>query len=237
LWSLLPLWRWLVASVLAAVGVAAAVSRAFAFYPVDGPGAPSEGSPAEADTEIPIVEVGATVHAREEGSGKCHAWTIVSTRSDPSSGKVSTDTAVAKALLGHRVGDTVTVGAGVARRYAIDRIDAAPAKPTSAPSAAATAQPSVSTSDEIEVFGPGQDAEYEEWVRRNSGGYVLKRRDRLDEGYMLHLAECSHLGLTAGSFTMRTGNPRRCSRSRQALVHWCRDETGSPPVLCGSCFS
>jgi hypothetical protein len=229
--------RWLVGSALAVVGVAAALARAFAFYPVEGQGAPRAGSPSEVDAEIPIVEVGATVHVHDESSGKSHVWTIVSTRSDPGSGKVSTDTAVAKALLGHRVGDTVTVPAGVARRYAIARIDAAPAKPPSAPSAAAAGQPSVSASDEIAVFGPGEDADYEEWVRRNSGGYVLKRRDRLDEGYMLHLAECSHLGLTAGSFTMRTGNPRRCSRSRQALVHWCRDETGSPPVVCGSCFS
>lgn len=184
-----------------------------------------------------MVEVGATVHVHDEGSGTSHVWTIVSTGSDLSSGNISADTAVAKALLGHRVGDTVTVAVRAARRYAIDRIDAAPAKPASRPSAASAETPSVSVSDEIAVFGPGQEADYEEWVRRNSGGYVLKRRDRLDEGYMLHLAECSHLALTAGSFTMRTGNPRRCSRSRQAVVQYCCDETGSPPVPCSSCFS
>jgi hypothetical protein len=207
--------------------VAAAVARPFAFSPAEGRDAP-RGDPAEADAEIPIVEVGATVDVHDEGSGKSHAWTIVSTGSDPSSGKVSPDTAVAKALLGHRVGDTVTVDAGVARRFAIDRIDGPPAKP---------ALPSAAVAGEIAVFGPGEDSEYEEWVRRNSGGYVLKRRDRADEGYMLHLAECSHLGLTPGSFTMRTGNPRRCSRSRQALVLWCRDGAGAPLVECDTCFS
>src|SRR5947209_693382 len=108
--------------------------------------------------ETTIVEVGGTVYVHEEASGTSHIWTIVSTRSDSSSGKISTDTAVAKALLGHRIGETVAVAVagGSARRYVIDRIDPAPAKPRSVPSTAAASRPAASAPHEIVVFGPGQ---------------------------------------------------------------------------------
>jgi hypothetical protein len=147
--------------VLAAVGLTAVVVGALELSPAEGADAPREGSSAQTNAETPIVDVGATVHVHDD-LGKSHVWTIVSTRSDPSSGKVSTETAIAKALLGHRVGDTVAVGAGVARQYAIDRIDAPPAKPATPPSGAAAGQPYVSDSEEIAVFGPGQDVDYEE---------------------------------------------------------------------------
>ena len=178
-----------------------------------------------------VVEVGATVHVRDAGSGELRFWIVVSTPSDPSAGKISVDTPVAKALLGHGVGDVVTVATGSRRRYVIDRIDASPQMP-----AASNISASESDGGEIALFGQGQDAEYEDWVRRNRGGYVLKQRDRLEDGYMLHLAVCGHLALTAGTFTMRTGNPRRCSRSRKALEHWCAAETGSQPQKCSTCF-
>jgi hypothetical protein len=190
----------------------------------------------DADVGGPVVGVGATVHVCEQGAGKTYSWTIVSSASDPKSAKISADTAVAKALLGHRVGDVVSVAAGTVRRYTIEGIDPAPPKPAPAPSAARATQRPVAISADTALFGPGQDAEYEEWVRRNSGGYVLKQRDSVDEGYMLHLADCTHLGLTPGTFTMRTGNPRRCSRSRAALVHWCLAETGAQPHKCSSCL-
>jgi Transcription elongation factor, GreA/GreB, C-term len=192
---------------------------------------------ADADRTTSVVEVGATVHARDVDSGKRYDWTIVSTSSEPTAGKISAETKVAKALLGHRVGEVVPIASGTVRRYEIEGIDAAPVQLTPAASTALATPPAAQSTDEIAVFGAGQEIEYEEWVRRNSGGYVLKQRDRFADGHMLHLAECSHLWLTPGTFTMRTGNLRRCSRSRKALVQWCREETGSEPVRCQTCFS
>jgi Transcription elongation factor, GreA/GreB, C-term len=190
-----------------------------------------------ADAEAPSVEVGATVRLRDDETGKTEVWTIVSSGSDPKAGKISADTALSKALLGRQVGDVASVAAGRGRRYMIEGIDPAPVKPAPAPAPRPSRERPASFSAEIAVFGPGQDADYEEWVRRNSGGYVLKRRDTAGEGYMLHLADCAHLTLTPGAFTLRTGKPRRCSRSSEALVQWCRAETGSPPHKCSSCFS
>jgi hypothetical protein len=189
-----------------------------------------------ADGFGPAVEVGATVHLRDDAS-KSGVWTIVSGASDPEAGKISAETALAKALLGRRVGDLVAVAAGRARQYVIEGIDPAPAKPAPASPAPPVSQRPMAVAADIALFGPGEDADYEEWVRRNSGGYVLKRRDTVGEGYMLHLADCGHLALRPGAFTLRTGNPRRCSRSRKALVEWCREATGSSPHKCSSCFS
>lgn len=190
----------------------------------------------EPASETTVVEVGATVRVRGVDDGVEHVWTIVSGSSDPKGGKVSATTAAAKALLGRAIGDAVTVAGRSPRRYTIEDIEPAPAKPTALFRAAAANTRPIPIDAEIALFGPGQDAEYEEWVRRNSGGYVLKQRDTVDEGYMLHLADCSHLGLTPGTFTMRTGNPRRCSRSRGALVQWCLAEIGSQPHKCSSCL-
>jgi hypothetical protein len=183
----------------------------------------------------PVVEVGATVRVRAE-DGKTSVWTIVSGRSSPKDGRISRETALGAALLGRRVGEKVAVLARTAQHYTIEHVQPAPVPRVDPPTTASrqAARPPATT--EIMIFGPGQEADYEDWVHLNSGGYVLKQRDTVEEGYMLHLATCSHLELTPGAFTMRTANPRHCSRSPQALVQRALEESGRPPQRCSSCF-
>lgn len=89
----------------------------------------------------------------------------------------------------------------------------------------------------IVEFSRGEDAQYRDWVRLNSDGYVLKHRGR--PGYMLHLAGCGHLGLY-GKFTLAStppSRPRLCSTSKQLLEDRSRSETGEPPVPCSTCWA
>ncbi len=56
------------------------------------------------------VAFGSTVEFRDETSGKTQTFTLVgSHEASPSEGKLSSESPIAKALVGHRVGDTVTV--------------------------------------------------------------------------------------------------------------------------------
>jgi hypothetical protein len=87
------------------------------------------------------------------------------------------------------------------------------------------------TEQEIRPFVEGQDAEYEECVRR--GGYVLVERGPTD--HMLHYHDCSHLQLTAGRFTL-TKRPRRWAKRRQPLIEWVTEHTGAKPKLCRTCM-
>jgi hypothetical protein len=85
--------------------------------------------------------------------------------------------------------------------------------------------------DAVQTFGRGDDAAYEEWVRRH-GGYVLVERK---DGFMLHEATCVHLDLTPGVFTLTT-RPRRCAKTRQPFTDFAEQRTGHRPLLCQSCM-
>jgi transcription elongation factor GreA len=57
-----------------------------------------------------IVRVGVTVSVKDEGTGKSMEYSIVgSTEADPSNNKLSNESPVGKALLGHKKGDSVDV--------------------------------------------------------------------------------------------------------------------------------
>jgi transcription elongation factor GreA len=57
-----------------------------------------------------IVRVGVTVSVKDEGTGKAMEYSIVgSTEADPSNNKLSNESPVGKALLGHKKGDSVDV--------------------------------------------------------------------------------------------------------------------------------
>ena len=57
-----------------------------------------------------IVRVGVTVSVKDEGTGKTMEYSIVgSTEADPSNNKLSNESPVGKALLGHKKGDSVDV--------------------------------------------------------------------------------------------------------------------------------
>ena len=178
----------------------------------------------------PIVTVGATVSVQNAATGAARTLTIV--RSDPSleKGEISAASPVAQALLGHAAGDTVTVEAARPRSYTITAVVPAPepARPV--------ARPRPLPDAEILVFGAGQDHDYEEWVRRHPSGHVVKQWDRVADGYILHHAECPHLGLDGRDYTLRTASPRRCCSSVRVLENWCREQSGSPPRRCGTCF-
>lgn len=77
------------------------------------------------------------------------------------------------------------------------------------------------------------DAGYEEWVSRH-GGYVLTRRR--EAAYMLHHADCVHLGRDGDLSLKLTKRPRRWARERQPLIEWTQVETGSDPLRCQSCM-
>jgi transcription elongation factor GreA len=57
-----------------------------------------------------VVRVGSQVHVKDEDSGKSVTYSIVgSTEADPGNKKLSNESPVGKALLGHKKGDVVSV--------------------------------------------------------------------------------------------------------------------------------
>jgi transcription elongation factor GreA len=62
------------------------------------------------DVRTDIVQVGSTVDFTDEGTGKAQVFTIVgSAEAAPGEGKLSNESPVGKALLGHKQGAVVTV--------------------------------------------------------------------------------------------------------------------------------
>jgi transcription elongation factor GreA len=76
------------------------------------------------DTDV--VSVGVTVHVKDQKTDKSTKFRIVgSAEADPSGNKLSNESPVGKALLGHRRGETVTVAVprGPARKLKITKIE------------------------------------------------------------------------------------------------------------------
>jgi hypothetical protein len=86
--------------------------------------------------------------------------------------------------------------------------------------------------EEIKVFH-NDDQGYEDWVARH-GGYVLTERARKGE-YMLHDAECAHLGRDTTELRL-TIKPRRWAKRSSILVAWTTQSTGAKPLFCQSCM-
>jgi transcription elongation factor GreA len=73
-----------------------------------------------------VVQVGSVVHVKDEKTGKSVKYTIVgSAEAKPDEHKLSNESPVGRALLGHRRGDTVAVQVprGPARKLKITKID------------------------------------------------------------------------------------------------------------------
>jgi transcription elongation factor GreA len=75
-----------------------------------------------------VVRVGSAVNVKDGDSGKTATYTIVgSTEADPSANRLSNESPVGKALLGHKKGDSVSVQLpnGKTRELKITKIDVA----------------------------------------------------------------------------------------------------------------
>ena len=75
-----------------------------------------------------LVTVGVTVHVKDEDSGKSIEYMIVgSTEADPANHRLSNESPVGKALLGHKKGDVVDVALpnGKQRKLKITKIEIA----------------------------------------------------------------------------------------------------------------
>ena len=75
-----------------------------------------------------VVSIGSKVRVKDQKSGKSLLYHIVgSTEADPAENKVSNQSPVGQALLGHKYGDIVTVAVprGPNRKLKITKIDAA----------------------------------------------------------------------------------------------------------------
>jgi transcription elongation factor GreA len=75
-----------------------------------------------------VVRVGVTVNVKDEASGDSDQYTIVgSAEANPRDKKLSNESPVGKALIGHKRGDTVEVGlpSGKKRKLKITKIDVA----------------------------------------------------------------------------------------------------------------
>jgi transcription elongation factor GreA len=82
----------------------------------------------EKSIEKDIVSVGSRVRVKDQKSGKSVAYQIVgSAEADPAEHKVSNESPVGQALLGHKRGDVVTVAVprGPNRKLKITKIEAA----------------------------------------------------------------------------------------------------------------
>jgi hypothetical protein len=76
------------------------------------------------------------------------------------------------------------------------------------------------------------DVGYEDWTNRH-GGYVLIQRKKSE--YMLHLADCSHLGRESDNISL-TEKPRRWAKKTSHLVEWANEKAGADPLRCTSCM-
>jgi transcription elongation factor GreA len=77
------------------------------------------------DISTDTVQVGTTVHVKDEKTGKSQKFTIVgSAEANPSEAKLSNESPVGRALLGHKRNDVVSVQVprGPARKLKITRI-------------------------------------------------------------------------------------------------------------------
>ena len=80
----------------------------------------------EKSVDTDVVNVGVTVHVKDQKTEKSTKFTIVgSAEADPSENKLSNESPVGKALIGHKRGETVTVPVprGPARKLKITKIE------------------------------------------------------------------------------------------------------------------
>ncbi|MDQ3720112.1 MAG: transcription elongation factor GreA [Actinomycetota bacterium] len=80
------------------------------------------------DVSTDVVSVGSTVHVKDQKTDKSVKYRIVgSSEADPSDHKLSNESPVGKALIGHKRGETVKVAVprGPARQLKITKIEAA----------------------------------------------------------------------------------------------------------------
>ena len=80
------------------------------------------------DLTTDVVKIGVTVNIKDEKTGDSDKYTIVgSAEANPSEKKLSNESPVGKALLGHKRGDTVDVSlpSGKKRKLKITKIDVA----------------------------------------------------------------------------------------------------------------
>ena len=73
-----------------------------------------------------VVQVGSVVKVSDEGSGKAQTFTIVgSAEANPAESKLSNESPVGRALIGHKKNDVVSVAVpkGPARKFKITKID------------------------------------------------------------------------------------------------------------------
>jgi transcription elongation factor GreA len=78
------------------------------------------------DISADVVGVGTTVHVKDEKTGKSQKFTIVgSAEVNPGELKISNESPIGRAVLGHRRNDTVSVAVpkGPARKLKITKID------------------------------------------------------------------------------------------------------------------
>jgi hypothetical protein len=85
--------------------------------------------------------------------------------------------------------------------------------------------------DDIKTFHRDDQA-YLAWIDTHSG-YVLTLRSK--GGFMLHQAECGHLGDDGLSIRL-TAKPRRWAARPHTLADWTLRETGAQPAYCRSCM-
>lgn len=81
----------------------------------------------EKDVEKDIVGVGTTVHLKDQKTDKSSKFKIVgSSEADPANGKLSNESPIGKALMGHKRNDIVKIPVprGPARQLKITKIDA-----------------------------------------------------------------------------------------------------------------
>ena len=80
----------------------------------------------EKDVDTGVVSVGATVHVKDQKTDKSTKFKIVgSAEANPSENRLSNESPVGRALLGHRRGETVTVPVprGPARKLKVTKIE------------------------------------------------------------------------------------------------------------------
>ncbi len=86
--------------------------------------APKDPPPIKPPERVGAIGVGSTARVSDKQTGELHTWTIVSAgEQDIARGRLSKDSPIARAVLGHVAGETVTaITPGGERQYTIAEV-------------------------------------------------------------------------------------------------------------------
>lgn len=76
--------------------------------------------------------------------------------------------------------------------------------------------------ERVGVFEPKDNGEYEDWVGRNPGGYVINASKSQGQAMYWHRADCPHIGPAEGWRYVGDDLMKACALDPGELVEWAK---------------